>query len=69
MSSRAISSSSRTGWAHKSRTNALAWTRSSPATAERVPEPRPAARLLSVEDLHVHFVTTRGVVRAVEGIT
>lgn len=25
--------------------------------------------LLEVEDLHVHFVTTRGVVRAVEGLS
>jgi peptide/nickel transport system ATP-binding protein len=35
--------------------------------------PAPAARqspwLLEVENLHVHFVTTRGVVRAVEGIS
>jgi peptide/nickel transport system ATP-binding protein len=35
-----------------------------------VADSRPAARpaLLSVEDLHVHFVTSRGVIRAVEGV-
>src|SRR5918996_2237998 len=32
-------------------------------------EPVETAPLLSVENLHVHFVTSRGVVRAVEGLT
>ena len=36
------------------------------ATAQ---EPLETAPLLSVENLHVHFVTSRGVVRAVEGLT
>ena len=43
---------------------------SSIAPASTLAVARPgAALLLSVEDLHVHFVTTRGVVRAVEGIS
>ena len=39
----------------------------SPAPAGAVPAGSPY--LLEVEDLHVHFVTSRGVVRAVEGIS
>jgi peptide/nickel transport system ATP-binding protein len=41
------------------------------ATADAAPAVRrvaPPAALLSVEDLHVHFVTSRGVIRAVEGV-
>jgi peptide/nickel transport system ATP-binding protein len=33
------------------------------------PQPEHAATLLEVEDLHVHFLTSRGVVRAVEGLS
>ena len=39
----------------------------SPGGADASPAANPW--LLEVEDLHVHFVTTRGVVRAVEGIS
>ena len=38
------------------------------ATAE-VSGPPAETALLSVEDLHVHFVTSRGVIRAVEGVS
>ncbi len=31
--------------------------------------PHPAASILEIEDLHVHFVTSHGTVRAVEGLT
>ena len=33
------------------------------------PEPETASALLEVEDLHVHFLTSRGLVRAVEGLS
>jgi peptide/nickel transport system ATP-binding protein len=32
-------------------------------------QPEHAGTLLEVEDLHVHFLTSRGVVRAVEGLS
>jgi ABC-type glutathione transport system ATPase component len=37
----------------------------------RRPKPRPehAGTLLEAEDLHVHFLTSRGVVPAVEGLS
>jgi peptide/nickel transport system ATP-binding protein len=34
-----------------------------------IPQPETASALLEVEDLHVHFLTSRGVVRAVEGLS
>ena len=37
-------------------------------TAAEVSNTTVGASLLSVEDLHVHFVTSRGVIRAVEGV-
>ena len=33
------------------------------------PQPETASALLEVEDLHVHFLTSRGLVRAVEGVS
>jgi peptide/nickel transport system ATP-binding protein len=33
------------------------------------PQPETASALLEVEDLHVHFLTSRGLVRAVEGLS
>ena len=39
------------------------------ARGARAPEASHSPWLLEVENLHVHFVTTRGVVRAVEGIS
>src|SRR5712671_1341288 len=32
-------------------------------------QPEHAGTLLEVEDLHVHFLTSRGIVRAVEGLS
>jgi peptide/nickel transport system ATP-binding protein len=40
-----------------------------PGFANGRPAPPASPYLLEVEDLHVHFVTSRGVVRAVEGIS
>jgi peptide/nickel transport system ATP-binding protein len=40
-----------------------------PSTTAEVIERAAGTSLLSVEDLHVHFVTSRGVIRAVEGVS
>ncbi len=40
-----------------------------PVVAESVARTTAPPWLLEIEDLHVHFVTTRGVVRAVEGVS
>jgi peptide/nickel transport system ATP-binding protein len=39
------------------------------AQSRPAPQPETASALLEVEDLHVHFLTSRGVVRAVEGLS
>ncbi len=48
---------------------ALVEARPAPGARQQLGSRGPGAPLLSVQDLHLHFVTSRGVVRAIEGIS